>query len=99
MTKESPSPILPNVSTGFPPERETRTSIKGNDLTLTFTKTRGNLSLDLHEDTSMVHAETGAVIGDPTMKSMRLPLWAIREIRDYCAKEFPPLGPPNEGYL
>jgi hypothetical protein len=87
MTKESPSPIFPNVSTGLPPARITTTTIKGNDLTLSFTKTRGDLVLTIDIDE------------EPGRGSVRLPLWAIREIRDYCAKEFPPLGPPNEGYL
>jgi hypothetical protein len=99
MTPGSQSPTLPNVSTGFQPEREQTTKITGDDLELIFTKRPGDLYLEVREDTTVYTENSDGVrdpVGIPTYRHVRLPLWALREIRDYLAIAFPQLGNPQD---
>lgn len=62
------------------PYRKTVTTISHDDLTLEFFKDRGEMRLKIDQ---------GAPYG------VVLPLWALLEIRDWCAVNLPSMGPPE----
>ncbi len=69
------------------PHRKTLTTISHNDLTLEFSRDRGEQRLTIAQPTK--HALTC-----DDHQIIVLPLWAILEIRDYCAQYLP--MPPGD---
>jgi hypothetical protein len=76
------------------PQRKTTTTIDYDGLTLEFSKNRGEMRLRLEQDTS-AYGPDGEVLGAPSGKIITLPLWAILEIRDWCAVNLPMMGSPE----
>lgn len=60
------------------PQRKTLTTISHDDLTLEFSRDRGEQRLAITDG----H-------GESYKGFVTLPLWAILEIRDYCAQHLP----------
>jgi hypothetical protein len=63
------------------PQRKTTTIVSYDDITLEFSKDQ--------------YGPDGVVIGMPSGKSVTIPLWAIVEIRDWCANNLPMIAPPE----
>ena len=72
------------------PIRKTTTVIEHDDITLEFTKDRGEQRLKIVQETVL-----NAALSRTTTDTVVLPLWAILEIRDYCARHLPSYGPPE----